>query len=120
MGRKGTLGKVFFLNEDYWPPDTTLWVKDFKGNNPRFVYYLFCQLDVAHLDSGTANPALNRNQIHPINIFWPSLSEQSQLVAILDQHSCKTQNLESIYKQKLVVLEELKKSLLYQAFNGEL
>ena len=41
LGRKGSLGTVYFLKEDYWPHDTTLWVKDFKGNNPRFVYYFF-------------------------------------------------------------------------------
>ncbi len=41
LGRKGTLGTVFFIEEDYWPHDTSLWVKDFKDNNPRFVYYFF-------------------------------------------------------------------------------
>ena len=39
IGRKGTLGTVFWSEGPYWPHDTTLWVKDFKGNDPRFVYY---------------------------------------------------------------------------------
>jgi len=34
LGRKGSLGTVFYLDQDYWPHDTTLWVKDFKGNSP--------------------------------------------------------------------------------------
>ena len=46
IGRKGTLGKVFYLDSDFWPHDTTLWVKDFHGNDPKFVFYfgssLFC------------------------------------------------------------------------------
>lgn len=120
IGRKGTLGKVFYLDVDYWPHDTTLWVKDFKGNNPRFVYYFFFGLDVKQLDSGTANPALNRNQVHPIEVNWPPILKQETIVETLDALSEETQHLESIYQQKLAALDELKKSLLDQAFTGQL
>src|ERR1017187_7298327 len=59
IGRKGTLGTVFYVETDFWPHDTTLWVKDFHGNHPKFVYYFFKSLRVMHLDVGTANPTLN-------------------------------------------------------------
>jgi hypothetical protein len=36
-GRSGSLGTVQFLRERYWPHNTSLWVKDFKGNDPQFV-----------------------------------------------------------------------------------
>lgn len=39
IGRKGSLGTVFYIEQNYWPHDTTLWVKDFYGNYPKFVYY---------------------------------------------------------------------------------
>lgn len=120
MGRKGTLGKVFYLEQDYWPHDTTLWVKDFKKNNPQFVYYFFTSLDVSGFDSGTANPALNRNQIHPLPICWPPIQKQEELATQLDVLVAETQRLESIYQQKLAVLGELKKSLLHEAFSGKL
>jgi len=120
IGRKGTLGKVFYLDIDFWPHDTTLWVKEFKGNEPRFVYYFFFGLDVKQMDSGTANPALNRNQVHPIEIDWPPIPQQKAFVATLDALSEETQRLESIYQQKLTALEALKKSLLHQAFTGAL
>jgi len=68
LGRKGSLGTVFLLEQDYWPHDTTLWVKDFKGNDPQFVYYFFKSLKLAKLDTGAANPALNRNVVHPIGV----------------------------------------------------
>ena len=42
-GRKGLLGKVFLVEEPCWPHDTTLWVKDFKGNDPRFVAVFLSQ-----------------------------------------------------------------------------
>jgi type I restriction enzyme S subunit len=85
MGRKGSLGTVFFLAEEYWPHDTTLWVKDFHGNDERFVYYFFKDL-AAHLlsmDVGAANPTLNRNHVHPMEIRWPPLPEQKAIAHIL-------------------------------------
>ena len=39
IGRKGSLGTIFFEKRNYWPHDTTLWVKDFHNNDPRFIYY---------------------------------------------------------------------------------
>ena len=120
IGRKGTLGKVFYVEDDYWPHDTTLWVKDFKGNEPRFVYYLFAGLDVKKLDSGTANPALNRNLVHPIQVAWPRIGQQKAIVDTLDSLQEETQRLARIYEQKLAALEALKKSLLHQAFSGQL
>ena len=120
MGRKGTLGKVFYLDSDYWPHDTTLWVKDFKGNNPRLVYYFFSGLNVSGFDSGAANPALNRNQIHPLRVCWPPRSEQEIIVTRLDMLAQETQHLESLYAGKLAALDELKQSLLHQAFSGQI
>jgi type I restriction enzyme S subunit len=83
LGRKGSLGTVFFMPEDHWPHDTTLWVKEFNGNDPRFVYYFFKNLDVMHLDVGSANPTLNRNHVHPIAVEWPPLDEQRRIATIL-------------------------------------
>jgi type I restriction enzyme S subunit len=83
IGRKGTLGKVFFLETDYWPHDTTLWVKDFKGNWPKFVYYFMTQLDVSFLDAGSANPTLNRNHLHPLKAHWPHLADQKAITDVL-------------------------------------
>jgi type I restriction enzyme S subunit len=120
IGRKGTLGKVFYIEKDYWPHDTTLWVKDFKGNEPRFVYYLFAVLDVKKFDSGTANPALNRNQVHPLPVTWPPVAHQKKIIAKLDSLHQQTQRLAGIYERKLAALEALKKSLLHLAFSGEL
>jgi type I restriction enzyme, S subunit len=83
IGRKGTLGKVFYVDCDYWPHDTSLWVKDFKGNNPKFVYYLLTTLNLKTLDTGTSNPTLNRNYVHALKIALPSLKEQKVIVDIL-------------------------------------
>ena len=83
IGRKGTLGKVFFLETEYWPHDTTLWVRDFRGNDPKFIYYLLDSMDFKQLDVGSANPTLNRNHVHPIPVVVPPVVEQRAISGVL-------------------------------------
>lgn len=83
MGRKGTLGRVFYVDEPYWPHDTTLWVTDFKGNAPRFIYYLLQRIDVAAMDVGSASPTLNRNHLYPLEVTIPSVAEQEAIAEVL-------------------------------------
>ncbi|WP_181063749.1 restriction endonuclease subunit S [Nocardia nova] len=81
MGRKGTLGRVYYVNGPFWPHDTTLWVSDFKGNHPRFVYYALQSIDPAYLNVGSASPTLNRNHVHPISVVWPTTVDQQEAIA---------------------------------------
>lgn len=120
IGRKGSLGTVHFVEGPYWPHDTTLWVKDFKGNIPKIIYYFFRSLDVSGLDSGAANPALNRNAVHPIRTRWPKLAHQHTLLNNIERIDKDTERLETLYQQKLTALHELKQSILAKAFRGEL
>ena len=84
VGRSGaSIGVVSYIERDYWPLNTCLYVKDFHGNNPRFAYYLLGTLDLAHYNSGSAQPSLNRNYIHPIPLAIPSREEQDQIVKLL-------------------------------------
>jgi type I restriction enzyme S subunit len=83
IGRKGSLGTVFYSEGEYWPHDTTLWVKDFHGNHPRFAYYLLQTMGLERLDAGASNPSLNRNHIHTIPVRWPSLPVQRRIAGIL-------------------------------------
>lgn len=82
-GRKGVLGKVHFSAGPYWPHDTTLWVRDFKGNDPRFIYYWLQTVPLAALDGGAANPTLNRNHAHLLEVRVPSLDLQIRIAEIL-------------------------------------
>jgi type I restriction enzyme S subunit len=83
IGRKGSLGTVYWSPDPYWPHDTTLWVKDFKNNNRRFVYYFMKTLKTKNLDVGSSNPTLNRNHVHPLSVIWPPLKEQEKISEIL-------------------------------------
>lgn len=79
IGRKGSLGTVHYVPTDYWPHDTTLWVKDFKGNNPRFVAYLIERMRLKRFDTGAANPTLNRNIVLGEKIAIPPKDQQVEI-----------------------------------------
>jgi type I restriction enzyme, S subunit len=87
IGRKGTLGTVHFLRSNYWPHDTTLWIKDFKGNDPRFLNYFLQTLKLENFDVGASNPTLNRNHLHKIKIIFPKEGDtQKRIAAILSAY----------------------------------
>lgn len=84
VGRSGaSIGVVSYIDGNYWPLNTCLYVTDFHGNNPRFAYYFLTTLNLASYNSGSAQPSLNRNFIHPISITVPKRPEQDNIVELL-------------------------------------
>jgi type I restriction enzyme S subunit len=70
---------------------------------------------------GAGVPNLHLQEIREVIVSFPtSLEEQNTIVFKLDELSAETQRLETLYQRKLTALDELKKALLHQAFNGEL
>ncbi len=83
-GRYGTLGQVFYVREDFWPLNTTLYVRDFKGNDPRFISYFLTGLDYMAFSDKAAVPGLNRNHLHQAAILFPTdVDEQCAIAHIL-------------------------------------
>lgn len=67
-GRSGTIGQVHLIMEDYWPLNTTLYVREFRRAGPAYALLLLRRLDLAQHASGAAVPTLNRNHIHGIKL----------------------------------------------------
>jgi type I restriction enzyme, S subunit len=82
-GRKGIIGKVFFVDKPFWPHDTTLWVTDFKMNDPKYVFWYLTFFKLERFDASTACPTLNRNNLTDIQIPLPPLPEQRQIATFL-------------------------------------
>jgi type I restriction enzyme, S subunit len=83
-GRYGTIGEVFFVQEDFWPLNTTLYVCDFKGNDPRFVSYLLRTVNFLAYSDKAAVPGVNRNHLHSARVFVPTkVSEQQAIARVL-------------------------------------
>ena len=112
IGRKGSLGTVFYSDGDYWPHDTTLWVKDFHGNHPRFAYYFLQTMGFERLDAGASNPSLNRNHIHTIPVRWPKLSLQRRIANILSAYDELMEN----SQRRIRILDETTRALYREWF----
>ncbi|MGI9021550.1 MAG: restriction endonuclease subunit S [Solirubrobacterales bacterium] len=82
-GRSGTIGRVTYLPVDYWPLNTTLWVKEFRRASPRSAYFLLESLNLRSHATGAAVPTLNRNHISGLSMPIPPPS----LVAYFDEVS---------------------------------
>lgn len=74
-GRYGTLGEVYFVEGKYWPHNTALYVKDFKGNDPRYIYYLLSCLGRIRTSDKSAVPGVNRNELHEMVI--PAIEDKT-------------------------------------------
>ena len=82
-GRYGSIGEVFYVTEAFWPLNITLYVSDFKGNLPFFIYYLLQSLDFKKFSDKTGVPGVNRNDLHTITVTLPPLPEQRRIAEIL-------------------------------------
>jgi type I restriction enzyme S subunit len=72
-GRSGVLGNIFFVHEDFWPLNTSLWVKEFRESRPIHTYYVLQDLNLEVFNAGSAVPTLNRNHVHGLKVVIPLL-----------------------------------------------
>lgn len=82
-GRYGTIGNVYYVKEDYFPLNTTLYVKDFKGNDPGFISYHLRTIDFNSCSDKAAVPGVNRNHLHELETAIPPIAEQKSIAHIL-------------------------------------
>ena len=82
-GRSGTIGKVIYIDDDYWPLNTTLYVIDFKGNLPKFVALVLETLKLENYAGGSTVPSLDRNVLSQVPVPYPSIKEQERIVGII-------------------------------------
>ena len=83
IGRKGTVGSVTLSKSAFWPIDTAFYIADEPQRDLRFTYYLLKTLGLHHMNSDSAVPGLNRDNVHALKIFVPGLQEQRAIAHIL-------------------------------------
>jgi type I restriction enzyme, S subunit len=115
-GRSGSLGTVLLIQDDFWPLNTTLWVKEFKRVSPHFAYFLLGALKPEQFGGGAAVPTLNRNDLHRIEILCPAkrlIDDFSSYVLTIFEQVEKL-------KQLNIKLAQARDLLLPRLMNGEL
>ena len=126
MSAVGTIGEIMVIeNEDefYFKDGNILWFKDFEKLDTNYLKYALTAFveKIKSLAIGAAYSALTIEKLNKYEIAFPkTIKEQQTIVSKLDALRAETQKLEAVYQKKLDDLEELKKSLLQKAFNGEL
>ena len=112
-GRSGTIGGLQYIEGDFWPHNTSLWVTSFNGNEPKFIYWLYSSMNLERFGSGSGVPTLNRNDVHDQLIGVPcNIAEQRQIGAFFD---C-LDSLITLHQRKYDKLCVLKKSMLDKMF----
>ena len=71
-GRSGTLGQVHYVAKDFWPLNTSLWVKEFRRVSPIVAYFLLSELNLEQFNSGASVPTLDRKTVHQASVLLPS------------------------------------------------
>jgi type I restriction enzyme S subunit len=111
-GRYGTLGEIHYVASDFWPLNTTLYVQDFKGNDPRFVSYLLRTLDFGSRSGAAAVPGVNRNDLHRLPIVLPDVEEQRRIASILSAYDDLIEN----NTRRIGILEEMARRIYEEWF----
>ncbi|WP_081630695.1 restriction endonuclease subunit S [Thioalkalivibrio sp. ALE16] len=120
VGRKGSVGSVFYSHGGLWPIDTTYFVKPPKGVDGRFLALYLKYLRLSDLDTSTAVPGLNRDDAYRLEVAIPPTNEQRRIVAKIEElFSELDKGVESL-KTARAQLKTYRQSLLKAAFEGRL
>ena len=114
-GRSGTIGKVNYIECDYWPHNTTLWVTSFIGNVPKFIYYLYQGIKLERFSTGSGVPTLNRNDVHAFRIAVPPLPEQHAIAKAISDVDALLAKLDQLITKK----RDLKQATMQQLLTGQ-
>lgn len=89
IGRSGTVGIPHLIKTNFFPHNTALFVKDFKGNDVEYIYYLLKNLKLNEYKTGSGVPTMNRNHLHPLKIQAflgiPTQKSIAHILSTLDQ-----------------------------------
>lgn len=115
-GRSGTLGAVHFVDEAFWPLNTSLWVKEFRAATPIFAYFLLLEMNLAQFNSGSTVPTLDRKVVHSQPVVIPTAE------AMADFEACVSQVFKQIttLKKSIALATEARNALLPKLMSGEI
>ena len=116
LGRSGaSFGQAHYCEQDFWPHNTALYVTDFRGNHPLFVFYFLRSIDFSRHNSGGAQQSLNRNFISPIAVGVPRPPEQHAIAEALSDVDGLLGGLDRLIAKK----RDLKQAAMQQLLTGQ-
>ncbi|MBO1540470.1 restriction endonuclease subunit S [Pseudomonas sp. OA65] len=121
VGRKGSVGKVTWSDENFWPIDTTYWV-NCPPEERRWVYWVLSWLPLHLLDTSTGIPGLNRRDVYELEVYRPEFGERRKIAQILDTFDTAIRETEALIDKLKAVKQGLLHDLLTRGIdsNGQL
>src|SRR5690349_9743908 len=112
-GRYGTIGEVFYVRDDFWPLNTTLYVRDFHDNDPLFISYLLRTIDFHTHSEKSGVPGVNRNDLHEIEVALPPTKAEQEVIAeALSDADALIESLEQLIAKKRQIKQGTMQALL--------
>jgi type I restriction enzyme, S subunit len=119
-GRYGSTGTFFYIDQDYWPHNTTLFVSDFHGNHPRYVWYALQTVDFEGYSAKAAVPGIDRNDLHTIEVAVPPVLEQIAVAGFLDRQTALMDHLVAKAQRFIDLMREHRTALISAAITGKI
>lgn len=115
-GRSGTLGVVHYVQGNYWPLNTALWVKEFRAVTPMVAYFMLSEMNLAQYNSGASVPTLDRKVAHAQAVVIPPSSVMTQFEGVIESVFAQIQTL----RRAITALQEARNALLPKIMSGQL
>jgi type I restriction enzyme S subunit len=119
IGRKGTIDNPLFIPFKYWNVDTAFGIHAMQSLDNRFLYYFCKNYNFTKEDKGSGRPSLVKTDLLKIEMPIPSLSEQQEIVSILDDTFESIERTKSNAEQNLKNARELFDSYLQNIFENK-
>lgn len=119
-GRYGTIGQVYFVEEPFWPLNTSLYVKEFWGNSPSFIRHMLSILPMEIYAGKSAVPGVDRNDLHAIPVPVPPREEQNLIVKYLNHATKHQQRVIEIIEDQIKEIQKHRQALITAAVTGKI
>jgi len=119
MGRYGSTDAVFFLDEDYWPHNTSLFVTDFQGNDPRWCFHMLRSISKADHSGKSAVPGVDRKDLYEIMIAVPPQGEQLCIASNIDDQCAEFDQSIELVKDEIALIHAFRTQLIADVVTGQ-
>lgn len=119
-GRYGTVGEVFFTDTRYWPLNTTLYVKDFRGNDHKWIYHLLSSIPLDIDSQKSAVGGINRNIVGSLRVPRPPVREQRAIARELDEAENSSMEARRMLGTQIQLLLERRQASITAVVTGEM
>lgn len=120
MGRYGSTDAVFFIESDFWPHNTALFVTDFQGNRPRWCYFVLRTISKADHSGKSAVPGVDRKDLYEIEVAVPPVGEQDAIVVGIENASERLDRAVAGAQREIDLLREYRTRLIADVVTGKL